>query len=121
MIEVIHGLPPHVTAFRAIGVINRSDYHRIINPLVKRVMTEFGKVNYMLVIQSPLKNYTLGPWIEDAMLGLRYINKWKKIAIVSENDGIVNFTNIFGKLNPGETRGFKMEDLGLAEKWVSDL
>jgi SpoIIAA-like len=121
MIEVIPGLPPHVTAFRAIGVINRNDYYKTINPLVKKVASAYGKINYMLVIQTPLKNYTLGAWIEDATLGLRYITKWKKIAIVSEKEGIVNFTNTFGKLNPGETKGFKMEDLGLAEKWISDL
>jgi len=121
MIEVIQGLPPHVAAFRATGVVNREDYHKLINPIVKNIVAKFGRVNYMLVIQTPLKNYTLGAWIEDASLGLRHLSKWKKIAIVSEKQGIVNFTNTFGKLNPGETRGFKLEDLGLAEQWVSDM
>ncbi len=121
MIEVIHGLPPHVAAFRAAGTVNREDYQKLINPIVKKIVDAFGKVNYMLVIQTPLKNYTLGAWIEDASLGLRYLTKWKKIAIISEKQGIVNFTNTFGKLNPGETRGFRMEDLGLAEQWVSDM
>lgn len=121
MIEVIHGLPPHVAAFRATGIVSKRDYEQLINPIVKNIVATFGNVNYMLVIQTPLKNYTLGAWIEDASLGVRYLTKWKKIAIVSEKQSIVNFTNTFGKLNPGETRGFRMEDLGMAEQWVSDM
>ncbi|MDQ6901766.1 MAG: STAS/SEC14 domain-containing protein [Bacteroidota bacterium] len=121
MIEVINGLPQHVAAFRATGLVSREDYQKLINPIVKKIVTTFGKVNYMLVLQTPLKNYTLSAWIEDASLGLRHLSKWKKIAIVSDKQGIVNFTNTFGKLNPGETRGFRMEDLGLAEQWVSDM
>ena len=121
MIEVIQGLPAHVTAFRATGIVTRYDYHKVINPLVKSVATAFGKVNYMLVLNTPLKNYTTGAWIEDALLGMRYFTKWKKLAIVTERDEIKKFTDIFGKLIPCPTKGFKMEDLSTAKKWISDL
>ena len=57
MIEVIQGLPGHVTAFRATGNVTRDDYYKIINPLVKNVVTSFGKINYMLVLNTSLKNY----------------------------------------------------------------
>src|SRR4051812_9487962 len=98
MIEVIHGLPGYVTAFRATGIVGREDYHKTINPLVKNVVAAFGKVNYMLVLNTPLKNYTAGAWVEDALLGLRYLSKWKKLAIVTEKDEIKKFTDVFGKL-----------------------
>jgi len=121
MIDVIHGLPAYVTAFRATGIVTRDDYHKIINPLVKTVATTFGKVNYMLVLNTSLRNYTAGAWAEDALLGLRYFSKWKKLAIVTDKDEIKRFTDIFGKLIPPQTKGFKMEDLSLAKQWISDL
>ena|SRR5437868_13839484 len=121
MIEVIHGLPAYVTAFRATGVVTKNDYTTTINPLVKSVVTAFGEVSYMLVLNTTLNNYTMGAWIEDALLGLRYFSKWKKLAIVTEKNGIKNFTDIFGKLIPPQTKGFKMEDFSLAKKWISDL
>jgi SpoIIAA-like len=121
MIEVIHGLPGHVTVFRATGIVTRNDYLKIINPLVKNAVTVYGKVSYMLILNTSLKNYTTGAWIEDALLGLRYFNKWKKLAIVTEKDAIKKFTDTFGKLIPPQTKGFKMEDLSLAGKWISDL
>lgn len=121
MIEVIHGLPAYVTAFRATGAVTRDDYQKIINPLVKSVATAFGKVNYMLVLNTSLTHYTTGAWVEDALLGMRYFTKWKKLAIVTEKDEIKKFTNTFGKLIPPETKGFKMEDLSTAKQWISDL
>ena len=121
MIEVIHGLPAYVTAFRATGTVTRDDYLTIINPLVKSVVTIFGEVNYMLVLNTSLKNYTAGAWIEDALLGIRYITKWRKLAIVTEKNEIKKFTDIFGKLIPPQTRGFKMEELSIARQWISDI
>lgn len=121
MIEVIQGLPPYVTAFRATGTVTKEDYHKIINPLVKKVATSFGKINYMLVLNTKLKNYTLRAWIEDGLLGFRYYSKWKKLAIVTEKNGIKKFTDVFGFLIPCPTKGFKMEEFDAAKKWVSDL
>ena len=119
MIEVITGLPAHLTGFRAVGKITSDDYQKIIYPLADSVAKAFGKINYLLVIETPLSNYTAGAWIDDALLGLKHFTKWRRIAIVSEVDGIKKFTNIFGKLVPGEAKGFKMEELPQAKVWVS--
>lgn len=121
MIEVIQGLPPYVTGFRATGIVTKDDYYKIINPLVKTVVTAYGKINYMLVLNTQLKNYTLGAWIEDGLLGFRYFTKWNKLAIVTEKDGIKKFTDIFGKLIPAKTKGFKIENLPAAKEWISEL
>jgi hypothetical protein len=121
MMEVIQGMPAHVTAFRATGIVTRDDYYKVTNPLVKNVAATFGKINYMLVLNTQLKNYTLGAWIEDGLLGFRYFSKWRKLAIVSEKDRIKKFTNTFGIFIPCPTKGFKMEELPIAKKWISDL
>ncbi|MEP6582733.1 MAG: STAS/SEC14 domain-containing protein [Ginsengibacter sp.] len=119
MIEVIKGMPAYVAGFRATGKVKREDYQQIIYPLVDSIAKSFGKINYLLVIETPLSNYSAGAWIDDAILGIKYFSKWNKLAIVSHNDGIKKFTDVFGKLIPGETRGFKMEDLPVAKEWIS--
>lgn len=120
MIEVIHGLPAHVAAFRATGKINRYDYIDIINPVVDNIYYQFGKINYLLVLNTSLKNYSAGAWFRDALLGFVYFTDWKKLAVVSEKKSIVRFTDIFGKLIPATTRGFMMGDLDEAKAWVSE-
>jgi len=120
MIEVISGLPPMVAAFKASGKITADDYNRIINPLVKKIDKESGHINYLLVLNTPLKNYSIGAWIKDGLLGFKYFSKWNKIAIVSHKKSIKNFTDFFGKFLPSLTKGFLMEDLESAKEWVSN-
>ena len=119
MIEVIQGLPPFVAAFKANDVITGKDYDEIINPMVEKIYREYKKINYLLVINTPLSNYTIQAWIKDALLGFIYYTQWKKIAIVSKEKGIVKFTNIFGNLIPGQTKGFMMDQLWEAKEWIS--
>jgi len=121
MIEVIPGFPDHVTPFRATGTVTRNDYYTKINPLVKRVAATHGKINYLLVLNTALKNYTLGAWVEDGLLGFRYFSKWNKLAIVTEKDSIKKFTDTFGIFIPCPTKGFKLEDFASATDWISAL
>lgn len=121
MIEVIEGFPAYVTAFRATGKVTSEDYHKTINPLVKSVASSSGKINYMLILNTALKNYTLGAWIQDGLLGFRYFSKWNKLAIVTGKNGIKKFTNTFGIFIPCSTKGFKMEEISEAKQWISVL
>ncbi|HEY5463886.1 MAG TPA: STAS/SEC14 domain-containing protein [Hanamia sp.] len=120
MIEIIPGLPPNVAAFYANGKITGQDYDQIINPLVKKIYIDFVKINYLLVINTSLSDYSLGAWMKDAILGFVYFTEWKKIGIVSSKRSIINFTDIFGKFLPGSTKGFLMEDIEIAKKWISE-
>ncbi|MEO6894034.1 MAG: STAS/SEC14 domain-containing protein [Ginsengibacter sp.] len=120
MIETIPGFPPYVAAFNATGKITGKDYDEIINPLVGKIYEQHGKVNYLLVLNTSLNNYSLEAWLKDALLGFVYFTEWKKIAIVSTQKNVKDFTNIFGKLIPGTTKGFMMEDLDVAKEWIAD-
>lgn len=113
-------MPPFVAPFKANDKITRADYEEVINPLVEKIYREFGKINYLLVINTSLNNYSVGAWIKDALLGFVYFTEWRKIAIVSEKKGVKTFTNIFGKIIPGQTRGYMMHELEAAKKWISE-
>lgn len=119
MIQIVPGLPPHVAGFRAIGAVTRHDYKKVVYPVVNNVVKAFGKINYLLIIETTLDNYTVGAWMDDALLGIKYFTRWNKIGIVSGNENVKKFTNTFGILIPGETKGFLMDELPLAKEWVS--
>ena len=120
MIKVIEGLPTNVAAFQAKGKVSGRDYDEIINPIVERIYKSNGKINYLLVLDTPLSNYSLEAWFKDALLGFVYFTDWRKIAIVSDMKGIKNFTGVFGKLIPGCTKAFSMNQLEEAKNWISN-
>ena len=120
MIEVISGLPSNVAAFRATGKVTGKDYDNVVNPAVDKIYRTHGKINYLLVLDTPLSNYSAEAWFKDALLGFVYFTEWKKIGIVSNVDGVKKFTNIFGKLIPGCTKGFSMEQMEEAKNWIAN-
>lgn len=108
-----------MVAFRATGEVTKEDFDQIVLPAVAELVQRTDKLNYLLVLDTPLKNFTLSAWIKDALLGLNNLTKWNRCAIVSDSDGINSFTNLFGMAMPGEFKGYKPEQLDEAINWVS--
>lgn len=74
----------------------------------------------MLVLDTAIKNFSVGAFLQDLGIGLKHLTRWHKMAIVSEYDGVNKFSDLFSYIAPGEARGFKHAELKEAKQWVSD-
>jgi hypothetical protein len=120
MVQTINDLPPHVIGFCATGKVTKEDYEKVLMPDVDKQSKLFKKINFLLLIDTDISNYTFGAWVDDALVGLKHLTHWHKVAIVSHYDSIKKITDIFGHLVPGEYKGFKTEELEEAKKWVAE-
>lgn len=120
MIQKINSLPENMVGFRAVGEVTKEDFDQIVLPAVKESVEKTGQLNYMLVIDTSLENFTAGAWIKDAILGIKNLTKWHKAAIVSESVAVKRFTDFFSLLIPGEFKGFNHEHLQEAIDWTSE-
>ena len=89
-------------------------------PKVKTLIDKIDKLNYLLVLETSVNNFTIGAWMKDTMMGIKHLTKWNKAAIVSDVKAIRKFTNFFSYLMPGEFKGFEHKDLQQAIDWVSE-
>src|SRR5437879_6956559 len=119
MIEIIPDLPPHVAAFRASGIVTKEDYEAILIPHVDYIHKTFGQINFLLWLDTDVSHYTMGAWVDDALVGMKHFTHWHKIAIVSHQEMVKKITNVLGHLIPGETRGFTVLELPEAIRWIS--
>lgn len=119
MIEHLKDLPKNIVGFKATGEVTEKDFTETVMPKVKALVDETGKLNYLLVLETSVKNFSMGAWVQDALLGIKHITKWHKAAIVTDEADIRNFTAYFSKLMPGEFKGFEHKDLQQAIDWVS--
>ena len=117
MIQIIDS-PDNVVAFRAIDEVTKKDYEDVVVPAVEALVAKTDELNFLLVLDTELGNYTAGAWFEDAMIGFKNFGKWHRAAIVSDSDNIIAFTNAFSYIAPGEYRGFKKDELNIAMLWV---
>lgn len=119
MITKINDLPPSMVGFRASGEITESDFKTTVLPQVQQAIERNEQLNYLLVLDTSIKNFTMGAWIQDAIMGIKHLFKWNRAAIVTDVEAIRNFTTVFSAAMPGEFKGFAHKDIQQAIAWVS--
>ncbi len=119
MIRELKDLPDNVVGFRATGKVTKEDYDDVVFPVVKKHISEKHPLNYLFFVDTSLGSFSAGAWLMDVWLGLKEIAKWKRVAIVSDDEGIRQFTDRYGHLVPGEYKGFASDGIQRAITWVS--
>jgi hypothetical protein len=120
MLSVIQDAPDNVVAFRATGHVDKQDFETVLIPVVDAHVKKQGIINFMLVLDTELKNFTIGAFLKDLGLGLKHFTKWHKMAIISENGPLNTFSDLFSYIAPGEAKGFTHAELAKATQWVSE-
>ncbi len=120
MLQLIQDLPAHVAGVTAKGEVTKEDVETVLVPALDELVKKEDAIYYLLVLETDVKNWDLGAWISDAKVGLKHLTKWTKIAVVTDQEGVQKFTDVFSKLTPGEARGYSMDRLEEAEAWLSE-
>lgn len=120
MITHLEYLPENMVGFKAIGEVNEADFDNVVMPKVKEAIERNGKLNYLLVLDTSIKNFSMGAWFKDAIMGIKHITKWNRAAIVTDVEGIRTFTELFSVFMPGEFKGFEHKELQQAIDWCSE-
>ena len=119
MITQLQNMPSNTVGFRAEGKVTKEDFEQTVNPSVKDSIEKNGQLNYLLVLDTALDNFSSGAWLQDALLGIKHLTKWNRAAIVSDSEGVKKFTDAFSVLVPGEFRGFSKAEQQKAIDWVA--
>jgi hypothetical protein len=119
MLQFIRDLEPHVVGIHAVGEVTKEDVETVLMPHIDDLVKRQGEINYLLVLETDVKNFTAGAWWGDLKLGLKNFTKWNKIAIVSNQKGVEWFSDVFRFFIPGKSRGFSLDQLDEAVKWIS--
>ena len=119
MLSIMSDLPSHVVGIRATGAVTKQDFDEILKPALDSLVKRKGKINYLLLLETPVSNFTVGAWIDDFETGLKHFKHWNRIAIVTNEKLVVKFSNVFDFMVPGNSKGFPLSELVAAKEWVS--
>lgn len=120
MLQFINDLPDHVVGIHAIGEVTKEDIANVLDPRLADLVKRQGEINYLLVLETNVQNFTLGAWWNDFKVGIKNFTKWNKIAVVSDQKGVEWFSDIFRFFIPGKSKGFALSELDEAVKWISE-
>ncbi|MCD0489949.1 STAS/SEC14 domain-containing protein [Pedobacter sp. MC2016-14] len=119
MLTKIQNLPDYVLGVRAAGEVDKNDLDTVLLPGLQALTDQFGEIYYLLVLETPVQNFTAGAWWSDLVAGIKHLTHWKKMAIVTDQKAVENFTDMFSYVSPGEAKGFQLSELDEAISWVS--
>lgn len=118
MLTVIEQLPDHVFGVRANGEVTKDDLKDVLLPGLESLTERYDEIYYLLVLETKVQNFTAGAWIQDLIAGIKHLSKWKKIAIVTDQEAVEKFTDFFSYISPGEARGYELSELQNAIDWL---
>lgn len=72
MMSLMHNAPDNVAAFRAVGDIDKADYTNVVFPAIERLLKKQDKINFLLMLDTDLKNFTAGALLSDLGVGLKH-------------------------------------------------
>lgn len=119
MLQFINDLEPHVVGIHAIGEVTKEDVEGVLMPKIDELVQRQGEINYLLVLETDVKNWTAGAWWNDIKLGLKNFTKWNKVAVVTDQKGVEWFSDAFRFFIPGKSKGFSLDQLDEAVAWIN--
>ncbi|MDB4918966.1 STAS/SEC14 domain-containing protein [Mucilaginibacter sp.] len=120
MLRYIKDLPSHVIGIHAVGEVSKDDYEKVFIPHLDELVERQGEINYLLILETDIGNFTAGAWWDDFKLGLKHFTQWNKIAVVTDQKAVEWFSDAFRLFIPGKSRGYPLAELDAAIKWVSE-
>jgi hypothetical protein len=119
MLQFINDLPENVVGIHAVGEVTKQELDTVLVPRIDDLVKKQGEINYLLVLDTDVQNFTAGAWWNDIKVGIKNFTKWNKIAIVSNQKGVEWFSDLFRFFIPGKSKGFALNELDEAVKWIS--
>ena len=120
MIEKIPHLPDNVLGFTAKGTVTVNDYESIIIPAVEELFSRVEKVRFLYHLGEDFTGFEAGAMWQDTKLGLKHLQGWEKMAIVSDIEWVWAAVKIFRLVIPGHVRMFHNNELAGATRWVGE-
>ncbi|MGB9939287.1 STAS/SEC14 domain-containing protein [Methanosarcina sp.] len=120
MIEIIQGLPENVVAVSVSGEVTGEDYNNVLIPAIEDKILKYGKIRILYHLDKDLEWFTLNAILEDVKVGIRNLNAFERIAVVSDVDWMNSAVEMFKFIVPFPVKTYKNEEIPDAKAWISE-
>jgi len=120
MLQLINDLPPHVTGLHAYADVTKTEYESALIPLLDNLLKKNRKINFILVLETDIKDFEPGAWCGNIKIGFKYFFKWNKVAVITDQKGVHGFSDLFRFVIPGKYKSFPLDQIDKALRWVAE-
>ena len=117
MMTELSGLPGGVVGVEASGRLSAEDYRDVLMPIIERT-AHAGDVRIVIIIRD-FEGVSGGGLWEDTKMGAGHMGSWKRTAVVTDVEWIVNVLGLLGWMTPGEVKHFPLAERDAAIAWAA--
>lgn len=118
MIEVLNGFPPTVMGFACKDHVTKEDYEHVLTPTVTQTLADYQKVRLYFQIDPNFSGVEPRALWEDFKLGMEYLFRWDRIAVVTDVEWIRHTFKAFSCVIPCAAKVFRLDEVSTAKDWV---
>lgn len=118
MIEQIKGMPAGTVGFRAIGKVTAEDYENVLVPDVEAVFALNGALRMLYHLGPAFEGFELGAMWDDAKPGLRHLDGWGRVAVVTDVAWVRTMVSAAGFMAPARVELFHDAEFDAAVAWI---
>jgi hypothetical protein len=118
-VTVMTDLPDDVLGLSVEGVIRARDYTDTIVPLIESKLRTHDRLKLVYRIGPQFEAFTPGAVWNDALVGVKHLSGFSKVAVVSDIGWIRHAVRAFAPMLPAEVQVFGDADLADAKAWIS--
>lgn len=115
MIKELCDFPADVVAVACKGKVTKSDYEAVLAPAVEKALKTHVRVRRCYEISSEFAGIEPDATREDFEIGMRHLNRWGRIAVVSDVAWTKCAARLFAFVIPGAVRVFPFSRLSEAQ------
>jgi hypothetical protein len=119
MIEILNNFPDNVVALSCEGQVTKEDYDGILVPAILKALKRHDKIRLLYKTSANFTGYDPGAIWEDLKIGVEHLNRWERVAVVTDVDWIVQMMRIFSFLMPCPVRLFPPLEAPQATAWIT--
>jgi SpoIIAA-like len=120
MIKHLTDFPDGVVAFRCTDRVTKADYDKVLVPAVLAELRTHDRIRLYYETGEDFSGFDPGAMWEDFKVGVEYLTRWEKVAVVTDVDWIRKAVQFFAFLIPTTTKLFSRTEAAQARAWISD-
>jgi SpoIIAA-like len=118
MIEIVPNFPDSVVGLIAKGHVTKQDYEAVLIPAIEAALKRHDKIRIYYELGSQFAGIDPGAAWEDLKTGVGHLNRWERMAVVTDVDWIKHMLNAFRFVIPGDMRLFPTAQASEARAWI---
>lgn len=108
-----------ILAFDAVGKLTDEDYKISLVPAIETYLKTDGPAHLLLRFGPDFEGYSARAAMDDALLGLRHLHDFERIAVVTDHHWIAQGMRMFGPIMSAKIKVFALDETDEALTWVA--